>query len=478
MSKYPPSKYQEQIFTWALNARPGENAVVLALAGTGKTTTLEWLYPMLSGSVCFLAFNTSIAGELKNRLPGCNVRTYHSCGLNMITSAYGHVQVDNDRNYKMLKDYLGYDATRILQAPVKKLVSMVKNNLTDDTDTDLLELAQYYGVELNGDANAVFDAVRHLLQMAKHNVKMLDFDDMVWLPNVLGLQGEKFDWVLVDELQDTNKSQSELISRILGPQTRIIGVGDTYQSIYAFRGANSDAMSNFISRWNAVTLPLSITYRNPGKVVNLVHDRFPQIPLEARPNVEDGILENVPYKTAVTKFIDGDMVLCRCNADLVPPCFALIRQGIKAVIRGRDIGSGLVSLIKKMKTDSLSLLLEKLVEYRDIEVQKLLNADKDMAAQAVMDKIETIIALGDGLVYTDDLIARIQEVFSDDKVGVTFSSIHKAKGLEADRVWVLRPDLLPHPMAKKSWEKVQESNLEYVAYTRSKRELYIVTGRM
>ena len=477
MSKYPPSKYQEQIFTWALNARPGENAVVMALAGTGKTTTLEWLYPMLSGSVCFLTFNKSIADELKTRLPGCNVRTYHSCGLNLISRSFGNVFRDMDRNFKVMKDYLGWDTARYLQAPVKKLVSMVKNNLTDDTDNTLLELSYHYGIELNGDQNTIFETTRYLLDTAKRNVKVIDFDDMIWLPNVLDLRGETFNWILVDELQDTNKAQSELIYRISNKDSRIIGVGDSNQSIYQFRGANSNAMQEFIDRWSAVTLPLSITYRNPMKVVELVHTKFPEIPLEAKPGVLDGIVENIPYAKAINQFVDGDMVLCRVNADLVAPCFALIRQGIKAVIRGRDIGSGLVALIKKLKTDSLSLLLEKLVEYRDLEVNKLINADKEMAAQGVIDKVDTIIALGDGLVYTDDLINRIQEVFSDDKIGVTFSSIHRAKGLEAERVWILRPDLMPHPRAKKEWEAQSEKNLIYVAITRSKSELYFVTGR-
>lgn len=56
------------------------------------------------------------------------------------------------------------------------------------------------------------------------------------------------------------------------------------------------------------------------------------------------------------------------------------------------------------------------------------------------------------------------------------STIHKAKGLEAERVFILKPDLMPHPKAKRGWEIDQENNLRYVAITRSKRELYLVNG--
>jgi DNA helicase-2/ATP-dependent DNA helicase PcrA len=65
-------------------------------------------------------------------------------------------------------------------------------------------------------------------------------------------------------------------------------------------------------------------------------------------------------------------------------------------------------------------------------------------------------------------------IFSDDQVGVVFSSVHRAKGLEAKRVYILSPELMPHKMATKPWELEQERNIEYVAITRTLSELVYV----
>jgi len=74
----------------------------------------------------------------------------------------------------------------------------------------------------------------------------------------------------------------------------------------------------------------------------------------------------------------------------------------------------------------------------------------------------------------DELVHKIEGLFSDEIEGVVCSSVHRAKGLEADRVFIIRRDLMPHPMAQSPWELVQEKNLEYVAITRSKNELIFV----
>ena len=65
----------------------------------------------------------------------------------------------------------------------------------------------------------------------------------------------------------------------------------------------------------------------------------------------------------------------------------------------------------------------------------------------------------------------IDTIFTDDLKGIVLSTIHKAKGLEANRVFIIRPDLLPLPQCRKGWEFIQEKNLEYVAITRAKKDL-------
>ena len=72
----------------------------------------------------------------------------------------------------------------------------------------------------------------------------------------------------------------------------------------------------------------------------------------------------------------------------------------------------------------------------------------------------------------EDLKLKIQSIFSDDIEGIILSTVHKAKGLEADRVFIVRPDLLPMTKNIRSqWERQQENNLTYVAITRARKEL-------
>ena len=93
------------------------------------------------------------------------------------------------------------------------------------------------------------------------------------------------------------------------------------------------------------------------------------------------------------------------------------------------------------------------------------------------DKIRAIKVIAKDLKTTDAVINRIEAIFKDDqKDGICLSTIHKAKGLESDRVFIIRPDkmFLPHCM-RVAWMAEQEYNLAYVAYTRAKKFLGFVT---
>ena len=98
----------------------------------------------------------------------------------------------------------------------------------------------------------------------------------------------------------------------------------------------------------------------------------------------------------------------------------------------------------------------------------------ELLTQILEDKRDTIEALSDGCQTVAGLEQRIAQVFSDDQAGVVFSTVHKFKGGEAEKVYILEPGLMPHPRASQAWEMVQERNLRYVAITRSKQELYFV----
>ena len=297
---------------------------------------------------------------------------------------------------------------------------------------------------------------------------------MVFFPGALNLPSHRYDFLAIDELQDTNAAQVDLVMRSVNPQGRILGVGDSKQAIYAFRGANAEAMQEFTSLINAVTLPLSISYRCPKAVVAFVNQEFPDLKFEASDSAIEGKVEFIKEEQAEKMFAPGDMILCRTNAPMIAHCFALIRMGYKAIIKGRDIGKGIIALIKKMKVYDVKELINKLIQYQEEEGQRLATAGKFGLLQQLDDKVQTAIALCEGCNTVDDVEKKTEQIFSDDNAAITFSSVHKAKGLESKRVFILHPELMPHPMAKLDWMKQSEKNVQYVAYTRALEELYIV----
>jgi DNA helicase-2/ATP-dependent DNA helicase PcrA len=480
---FKPSKYQLGIFEWVnSNIGSGKHLVVEAVAGSGKTTTAIEMLKLIPSNkdVIFCAFNKHIQVELSNRLPSNAIAmTYHSLGLSICKDNFGKsLKVDADKTNGLLQSILDKYSYGYLYPAIRRLSSLCKSSLLEPTYENITDLCYQHNIEVNGDIDIIIDAINQLLYKSKILTHVVDFDDMCYLPSALKLPAKHHDVIIVDELQDTNKSQIELALMSITNTGSIIGLGDRNQSIYGFRGADVNAIPSLIDRLNADTLPLSITYRNPNQVVKLVNEKFPDIKFEGRPDNIDGVYQEIKAQDFVDKVSAGDMILCRTNAPLVEYCFMLIRNGIKAIIKGRDIGAGLNALIKKYKkvTSVLVDLLYQLSEYRDLECTKLLASGKTGQAITLGDKINTIIALSDGCASIEEVERRIESIFSDDTAEVVLSSIHKAKGLESQRVFIIHPELLPHPLAKQSWEQRQEQNMIYVAYTRSLNELYIVEG--
>jgi Protein of unknown function (DUF559)/UvrD-like helicase C-terminal domain/UvrD/REP helicase N-terminal domain len=286
------------------------------------------------------------------------------------------------------------------------------------------------------------------------------------------------DGVLVHNCQDTSQDQQEL-ALLACPTGRIVFLGDVNQSIYGFKGS-IDAIPRMRTRLAAsargcITLPLTVTRRCPKSHVRLVNSIVPDI--KAMEDAPEGVIECMGQDEAGRKMKTGDLVLCRTNAPLVAVAYDLIRRNVKAVIRGRDIGTNLRQLIDKLKAgDSVPNLLSKLSAYRQAELGKLTRLGERAVTkvQALQDRVECIVALTDGVNSVAALKQKIDRIFADfdgdgkPKDAVVLGSVHRTKGLEAATVWILAPQLLPHPMAKQKWEMTQELNLAYVAGTRAK----------
>jgi superfamily I DNA/RNA helicase len=161
--------------------------------------------------------------------------------------------------------------------------------------------------------------------------------------------------------------------------------------------------------------------------------------------------------------------------------------GKKAFIRGKDIGANLKTIAKSVKQDRINadckedglfvrLYDDLFVTRNKIMERSGIDSKTAMTSPIIDNKLDMIKALeilSEGLVTTAELINKIDEIFpkKDKKDGIALSTIHKAKGLEANNVYIACRSLMPSKSAKKDWEIKQEHNLMYVAYTRSKNIL-------
>jgi len=196
------------------------------------------------------------------------------------------------------------------------------------------------------------------------------------------------------------------------------------------------------------------------------------------PGAGTGIVEILNRERAAEEIRRGDLVICRRTAPVVSMAFTLIGKGIKAKVVGRKIGEGLVALARKVAGKVPMVQFPDQIDQYDAKMSGVL-ANKPSRLQTLRDQLRCL-----SVIYTSNvpdtlpgLVAAIEAIFegSEDEITgeVVLSTIHRAKGLEADRVFLLDADRvrIPSPL---EWQAQQEANLHYVALTRSKEALYLV----
>jgi len=472
---FPSTTYQEDIYRAICSGR--KNLLVEAVAGSGKTTTilsaLRFLPP--NDNTLLVAFNKHIAEELQQRVPeGVSASTLHSVAFKAYKEWYGRrVKVDSWKTYNILKDI---KTPRTLQASINKMIGLLKNYaISPDSMNEYMveDLVDRFDIEWSKTHDS------YLIPAYEKSCKMkdiIDFDDMIFFPTIHGAIYPKYDNIFVDESQDLNPAQLKILAAM---SARLVFVGDTHQAIYGFRGSDPYAMKVIEERFSPIKLPLSICYRCGQEIVRLASNIVPHI--EAAPNAPLGNVLTISGEEYSRAVQPGDYTLCRTTAPLVSTCLSLLSNSRKATVLGRDIGANLCSLVDTIKdeTDSSDSLENRIHYYKDLVRSKLDPNNPRHASKlaAMEDKLECLsaILLSREISGMDSLKEVISSLFSEEQKGITLSTIHKAKGLEADNVFLLRPDLLPHPMSKRAWERDQESNLEYVAITRARENLsYVV----
>jgi hypothetical protein len=293
---------------------------------------------------------------------------------------------------------------------------------------------------------------------------LIDFDDQIFMSTLFGGSFPRFPLVIGDELQDFSEINIAMLERLV--TQRFIGVGDSNQSIYKFRGAKSTSMAILKERFNMTEMGLSISFRCPIAVIENARFRAPhmQWPEWAKRGairrLEAWNVEDIP---------DGSAIICRNNGPLFRLAFKLLRarRGVKLV--GFDVGPGLVRTLKKLGPEHMTA--SQTLEAIDMWERGKLESGKGEAT--VRDKAECLRVFCDFGSSMAEILAWVEEIFKTSGP-IQLLSGHKAKGLEWDHVFHLDPWRIPSPFARSDEDLEQEQNVRYVIETRAKDTLYFV----
>lgn len=481
------SPLQEEIFDFVEHG--DSNAIISAVAGSGKTTTIVEAYRRVpADKTCvFLAFNKDIAKELAGR--GLNALTFHSLCWKSLANSNRNRKLDGGKLRKICADWLipgHYEPAnddKLYISFICKLVGLAKNagcgtHIQPDTVDFWCDLADRHDLSPENEKCSFSRGIalaRELLARSNKSTTMVDFDDMLYLTVLEGVSLPKFDVVFVDEAQDTNAIQREILRKIMRNQphrySRLIAVGDPQQAIYGFRGADNDSLEILQAEFEPCNrFPLSISYRCARSIVEYAQAFSPAI--EYAETAALGEVKSLVDGWNTTDFTGSDLVVCRKNAPLLALAMRLLRDRIPCTVLGRDIGEGLKSLIEKQKAASIDALNVKLTKWADREIAKV--REDEAKVEAIEDKLMAIQAILEDCDTVEQVLAVIERLFTA-KNGVTLSTIHKSKGLEAERVFWLNREDCPLKSARQSWQMQQEFNLMYVAATRAKSTLYFLS---
>jgi superfamily I DNA/RNA helicase len=503
------SDQQQAIFGW-FEKPSTAHLVVRARAGTGKTTTIVEAIRHIRGEgrILLCAFNKRIQVDLAAKLahPRAEAKTLHALGFGFVRDHLDGVQVDDDVEWDRLdavETDLGVTIERDTRAVAKKLVARLKNCLvTMPRMEDCLELLADLpesDILTDEQAKLVGTLAMGSLDLAQSEIEIdrrISYDDMLWVPLVKGWVRARYAWVVVDEAQDLNPAQLVLAEGVCKPDGHQVFVGDEKQAIYGFRGADSGCLDRVKVALKATELGLTTTYRCPRSVVleatRLVPD-YRAAPTAPEGAIYDATVDQMRFEVRV-----GEVILSRTNAPLVGHALFLLGHGTPAVVVGRDLASGLLAIVKRIRGQATTTpeFLEKLGDWharrrarieagaRDAKAKRKLGGrlaeldDKVTALRTIAESVQTVALLG----------AKIELLFRDGgstATVVTCSTVHKAKGLEWRRVWMLVDTFYPkwssrpndhHPVDVPDNVDPEEANIEYVAITRAMKTLVRVRG--
>lgn len=486
------------------------NFIVESKAGSGKTTMIYILTKYMKDlgrklpNIAVFAFNKHIAAALPEKV-GDRVfcatlhrHAYACLKYNLGLKPWEQADVDSNKYRTFLKTTCENDSMFEPCKPhvkeIANIYNLLRANMSDISAKTISWTCRNYNIQMVEmvDGEKVyfknFEMISSLLLKAEewgfnaaNRMRLVDFADMMYIPLKKGWRPIQFENVLVDEAQDLNRMQMMFAAKTVKWGGKIIFVGDTNQAIYGFNGSMPDGIKNIQRYFKAEKLSLDVCYRCPRSHIEIAQQFVEDI--QAAPNAIEGEVFTIPFDSIISEAKPGDLIVCRSNAPLVKLCFKFLAEGIGAKIRGREIGKNLIGLINNISNKGklpFEMFDSACHEYFGNIVDELIFKGYDEKDQEVVlerDKEDAILSIKQ---YSkaesiSEMIEYIEEKLfaeGDDNV-VWLSSIHRAKGLEADRVFIVNWHKMPLKVAEE-WQMIQEKNLQYIAVTRAKKELYFL----
>ncbi len=286
-----------------------ENIISESRAGGGKTSLLSHLaaFRRPGKKYVYLAFGSKNAKEGKKKLPPeVNSRTTHSFVGQILRELKLIIGDKNDdKNFIIMESIypdMDSDVRKQIRRAVFKMIGLAKNFgcVPGDRDAIRAVMNEYsFDIEEDDHYDMAIELTDEVLALSLPKAKfgsIHNFDDWLWFAKVLQIPLPHVDVVLADEVQDFNTCQIDLLRRLELQGTRIIAVGDPFQAVFRFRGADCDAFAKvekmlMESKWGCKKVLLPTNYRCSKRGIEYVRDRTIVKDIVAHDGAPEGIVD-------------------------------------------------------------------------------------------------------------------------------------------------------------------------------------------
>ena len=451
---------------------------------------------------------------LGSKASNIQISTFHSFGLLLIKENYEKLGfksnftiLDSDDSLTVIKKImkeLSLDFKIYNPKAVRNKISSCKNELVDAE-----EFQKYAMTDFDKNVYKVYK--KYTSKLLNNN--SLDFDDLLMLPifllraniDILKKYQERYKYILIDEYQDTNEAQYVLSKMISSKYKNICVVGDESQSIYSFRGSNYQNILNFEKDYNhPKVVLLEENYRSTSTILNAANSVIKNNKQRKEKNLwttnKDG--NKIIYHKALNEKDEAIYVVDEIEKLLEKGIgtktienIALKASGLgipmyEAIDSGKEMDfKKIIEELKELKekssiTELIDLILDKTGIKQELSSEKSLEADIRLENLEEFKTITRNFEERLGIVSLEEfldeisLVADIEEHKNNNNV-VTLMTVHSAKGLEFENVFIIGMEegIFPHANSLFDDDQIEEERrLCYVAITRAKKNLWLVNA--